>query len=364
MSGAQPRVAHVVPALFGRTGIVGGGERYAFELARHMARRTPTRLVTFGDRDERYTADELDVRVIGSPHFVRGQRTNPVSLRLITQLTGSDVIHCHQTHTASASFSALLARVTGRRVFTTELGGGGWDVSSYISTDGWFHGHLHISEYSRRISGHEQLASATVILGGVDTDLFAPDPSVRRDGGVLFAGRVLPHKGLDDLIDAAAAGLPVDIVGPTPDGAYADALRSRAVGTSVRFLGAVSDEELVGLYRRARCVVLPSVYRTNEGKETRVPELLGQTLLEGMACGAPAVCTNVASLPEIVDHGVTGFIVPPNAPEQLGAALRQIADDPERARAIGQQARQTVLDRFTWPQVVSRCLAAYTAPSQ
>ena len=68
------------------------------------------------------------------------------------------------------------------------------------------------------------------------------------------------------------------------------------------------------------CVVLPSVYRSAAG-ETKVPELLGQTLLEGMACGLPAVCTRVASMPEVVDDGVTGFVVPPNDPTALGERL-------------------------------------------
>ena len=78
------------------------------------------------------------------------------------------------------------------------------------------------------------------------------------------------------------------------------------------------------------CVVLPSVYRTDEGYETLVPELLGQTLLEGMACGTPAICTDVASMPEVVDHGVTGFVVPPNDPAGLGERLSWLRAQSDR----------------------------------
>ena len=78
------------------------------------------------------------------------------------------------------------------------------------------------------------------------------------------------------------------------------------------------DDALIDAYRRSLCVVLPSVYKTMYGDETTVPELLGQTLLEGMACGSPVICTRVASLPEVVEDGVTGFIVPPNSPARLG----------------------------------------------
>jgi glycosyltransferase involved in cell wall biosynthesis len=97
------------------------------------------------------------------------------------------------------------------------------------------------------------------------------------------------------------------------------------------------------------------------GGQTRVPELLGQTLLEGMACGAPAVCTAVASLPEVVEDGVSGFVVPPNDPAALRAALVRLRDDPAAAAAMGRAARRRVLDRFTWPAVVRRCLDAYEA---
>jgi glycosyltransferase involved in cell wall biosynthesis len=90
-----------------------------------------------------------------------------------------------------------------------------------------------------------------------------------------------------------------------------------------------------------------------------VPELLGQTLLEGMACGAPTVCTDVASLPEVVDHGVTGFVVPANNPAALGERLRWLADHPAEAARLGAAGRRRVLERFTWPAVVQRCLAAY-----
>ena len=65
-------------------------------------------------------------------------------------------------------------RLRGRRVFCTDLGGGGWDISAYVSTDRWFDGHLHISQYSRHVFGHDGLASARVIYGGVDAARFSP----------------------------------------------------------------------------------------------------------------------------------------------------------------------------------------------
>ena len=82
-------------------------------------------------------------------------------------------------------------------------------------------------------------------------------------------------------------------------------------------------------------------------------------MLEGMACGSPAICTNVASMPEVVEDGVTGFVVPPNDPIALREKLTWLWEHPEQARAMGEAARRRVLQVFTWPAVVRRCLQIY-----
>jgi glycosyltransferase involved in cell wall biosynthesis len=354
-----PRVLHIVPALFARRGIIGGGERYAFELARYMAQVTTTRLVTFDDLERTERIGELEVHVIGAPWYIRGQRTNPVALSLLPELKSADIIHCHQQHVLASSCAAFLCRLSGRRVFVSDLGGGGWDISAYISTDRWYHGHLHISEYSRRTFGHGTNSNAHVILGGVDTEKFSPDQSIRRERTVLFVGRILPHKGINDLINALPDDLSLEIIGQPGDSRFLADLRKLAESKKVRFRHDCDDDALVEAYRRAMCVVLPSVYRGMYGDETRVPELLGQTLLEGMSCGAPAICTNVASMPEVVENGVNGFVVPPNDPAALGQAIRWLADHSCEATDMGRAGRRRVLDKFTWTQVVRRCLSIY-----
>jgi glycosyltransferase involved in cell wall biosynthesis len=353
------RVAHLVPAPFDpEDGIIGGAERYSFELARHMADHVPTELISFGPRERSATVGSLRVRVLRA-HYVRGQRTNPVSTELWRALGDATVVHCHQQHVLATSVAAFCTRLRRRRVFVTDLGGGGLDVSTYVSTDRWFHGHLHISEYSRKVSGHERNPRARVILGGVDTSMFSPHPG---DGeAVLFVGRLLPHKGVHDLIDSVPPRVPLRIIGRAMDAEYLNLLRARAAGKCVTFLHDVADAGLVEEYRRAACVVLPSVYTTPDGRTTLVPELLGQTLLEAMACGRPAICTDVASMPEVVVHGDTGYVVPPGNPAALGAAIGSVLADPAAADRMGARGRARVVEHFSWSKVVERCLAAYRA---
>lgn len=357
----RPRVLHLVPALFGDAGIVGGAERYALELARHMADEVPTRLVTFGERAEERTIGGLEVRVLANGWAVRGQRSNQWSLSVVGEIMRVDVVHCHQQHILMSSTAAALCRLTGRRVFATDLGGGGWDVSAYTSTDNWFHGHLHISEYSRAVFGHRDNQRARVILGGVDTDRFTPDAATPRDGAVLFVGRLLPHKGISDLIAALPEGLSLDIIGMPNETSYYGQLKEHARGKNVRFRHDCDDRMLIEAYRRALCVVLPSVYRTSrrrrdEGAGTARADVARS---HGLRCSRHLY--KVASLPEIVEDGETGFVVEPGDLGALGARLSWIAAHPTEAAALGAAGRRAVLDRFQWRQVVRRCLDAYAS---
>lgn len=359
-----PQVVHVTPALFGKKGSFGGGERYAYELARAMSAVAPTTLLSFGPEDSMEQLGDLKIRVLGGAHYVRGQKINPISWRLLPELLKADVIHCHQRHIVASSFSAAVARMSRRKVFVSDLGGGGWDISGYVSTDRWYDGHLHISEYSKRISGHADDPRAHVIYGGIDVEKFCPAQGVARERAVLFVGRLLPHKGIDILIRALPVDVPLWIVGGEASPDYVSALRELAQGKVVEFLGNLPDDEIVNRYRRASCIVLPSVYRTMYGQESKVPELLGQTLLEGMACGTPALCSDVASMPEVVLHGETGFVFPEHGVDALRERILELVDGPELVERMGHRARERVLERFTWERVVRRCLEIYDRTSR
>jgi len=353
------RVLHISPAVFGEGGIVGGGERYALELAKHMAEEVPTTLATFGDKSETRQIGQLEVQILGPSWYVRGQRTNPLAGSLLPQIRRADVVHCHQQHILASSVASALCRLTGRKAFVSDLGGGGFDVSAYWSTDAWYHGHLHISQYSRNVFGHAGKPWAHVIYGGVDQEKFSPGNPQARGGSVLFVGRLMPHKGVDDLIKAIPADMTLELVGRPYDPAYYQDLLKLAEGKRVVFHHESDDAMLVEAYRRALCIVLPSVYKTMYGLDMRVPELLGQTLLEGMACGTPAICTNVASMPEVVRDQVTGFVVPPNDPAALRDRILWLRDHASEAREMGSAARCHVVQNFSWSAVVQRCLEIY-----
>ncbi len=364
MTSAGPRVVHVVAALFDKDiGIIGGGERYALELATHMADKTPTRLVTFGPAAGKRTIRNLEVEIVRRTWCVGGRVTNPIGPGLFARLRDADVIHCYNKNLVSTRAAAAFGAMNKRCVFVTDLGGSYGGTINRLGRENWFHGRLHISQFSETLAGDAGSSTSEVILGGVDASRFAPAACSGDFDRVLFVGRLLPHKGIDTLIAALPSNMCLEIVGRPYDEAYYRELRALATGKRVAFLTDIDDANLVAAYQRAACVVLPSVYKTMYGRATRFPELLGQTLLEGMACAKPVICSAAGSMPEVVDDGMNGFVVPPGDVTSLNEKLRWIRDHPDEARSMGMKGRERALNKFSWDSVVDRCLNAYASRS-
>jgi glycosyltransferase involved in cell wall biosynthesis len=354
-------VVHIVPALFGYENVFGGGERYALELARNMAEQVPTILVSFGGKPQHKKLGNLDIYVLRNWVNFRRFKFDPINPLFLSMLSKADVLHYHQSSTMMATLALLYTRLSRKPIFSTHLGGSGYGLHRLTDVTDWYSGHLHISQFSRHTFGHDKLLPAKVILGGVDVEKFSPDANVERTDEVLYVGRLLPHKGINYLIEAIPTNVPLTIIGRYARWAdrFYKLLHELSSGKRVTFCEDCDDAAIINAYRRALCIVLPSVHETVFGEHYSIPELLGQTLLEGMACGTPAIATNVTSLPEVVEDGVTGFVVPPNDPVALADKIEWLRQHPIEARQMGEAARSRVLDLFTWDRVVDRCLDAY-----
>lgn len=106
-------------------------------------------------------------------------------------------------------------------------------------------------------------------------------------------------------------------------------------------------------------MVLPSVSADWLGRSTNVAELFGLAAVEAMACARPVIVSRTGSLPELVEDGVTGFVVPPADPAAIRGRLIGLYEHPDRADTMGRCARRRVLERFTWAATSRRCLDAY-----
>jgi len=175
-----------------------------------------------------------------------------------------------------------------------------------------------------------------VVANGLDLPAAAPGGGTR----VLSVGRLIPDKGMDVVIDAAAAaGLPLTVAGEGPEREALEA-RARAAGLDCRFEGYASRERLEELYREASCVVLAA--RRGEG--------LPNVLLEAMARARPVIATPCAGVRDLVADSVTGLLVPFDDPGELAQALRRVARGPDLAARLGREGRRAV-ERFGWERV-------------
>jgi glycosyltransferase involved in cell wall biosynthesis len=359
-------VVHVVPRLLGADGHpIGGAERYVLGLAGAMRRSTDTEVVTFAaprEAERRGEVDGVAVRWLGGTRFVDGQSTNPWSRHLAGVVAKASLVHCHQRHIVAATACAAFGRLLGTPVVATDHGGGGRDLSSYVPTRRMFRATLHVSRFSRTQLKEDSDRTSTVIFGGIDLSRFAPPVLAGTRQRLLFVGNLLPHKGVQTLIAALPDGLGLDVIGGAPMLDHAARLAHLASDRDVAFLGRRSEADIVKAYQQARAIVLPSVGKDPAwAVDTPVPELLGQTLMEGMACGAPGVCTAAGGMPEVVAHGVTGFVVPPGDRDALHDVLVRIRDDEGLVQSMSAAAIEHAAASFSWDSVVRRCVAAYRA---
>jgi glycosyltransferase involved in cell wall biosynthesis len=356
------RVIQVAPSVFGPDGLYGGGERYPLELARAIAAEVDCRLVSFGPRPGRWREPGgLEVRVLRPLVRLHRHPAQPVAPLLPAVLAGADVVHGHHFRSLPTRMAAVTARLRGAATAVTDHGLLGRTWGGLVHR--LFDRYLTVSRFSAEVLGAPP-ARTQVIYGGADPRRFTPRPGTDRDG-VLFVGRLTPHKGIDRLIRALPTGAALRVAGSgghdprPPERDYPQLLRRLAQDREVRFLGPVPEPALPELYRRASVLVLPSVDRTCYGRPVPVSELLGLTALEAMASGTPVIASRIGGLAEVVVDGQTGFLVEPGDVAALQDRLALVLSDRALAARLGANARDLVVQRFTWRACAQRCLAAY-----
>ena len=210
---------------------------------------------------------------------------------------------------------------------------------------------------------------ATVVMHGVDTDLYVPS----ADRAAVFAeaklpgryaigcfGRVRAQKGTDVFVEAMCRLLPrypeftaviVGAIVPEQQG-FADGLKQliKAAGLSSRIVitGELANEEVQRWYQRLTIYAFTS---RNEG--------FGLTLIEAMASGAALVAARAGAAEFVVDDGVTGVLTPSGDADALVAALEPLMRDPASASAMGEQARTRVLEKFSLDAEASAIAGVY-----
>ncbi len=348
---------HITPRGFGPDGEFGGGERFPFELAHAMSDRVEVRLVTFGSRSYAYSKGNLKVCIERPLLHVRGHPNEPLNIGFLRHIVWSDVVHCHQFRSTVCPISAIVAKLTGASSYVTDHGGGGLDLLRRMRLGKIIDARMVQSVFADKTMGSIGKESIP-IYGGVDINRFYPcKPKIA--GQFVFLGRILPHKGIEHLIRGLPYGSKLSVIGRTIDADYLTFLKQEAVEKDVSFVHDANDFQVVESLSSAEAVILPSVHHDYVGRHQRFPELLGLVLLEAMSCGTAIVCSNVGGMPEVVNEGVTGFVVRPGSHTDIRSVLNKFLSQGSLGKDMGAAARNDVLRRFTWESVAMHCLEQY-----
>ena len=289
-----------------------------------------------------------------------------------------DMVHLHDWLTGSAGIASkyFLHKPLVSTVHSTEIGraqglhspdsymidGLEWwmtfEASKVIICSSSMRGEL---EHHFRLPPHK----ITVIPNAIDASTYSRNfdkEAVRRRYGigsyeklVLFVGRLVPQKGVRYLIRAVPQILGHHnsarffIAGDGWSKSHLENLAaSSGCGEKIRFLGFVSDSELVGLTMSADALVVPSIY-----------EPFGIVALEGMAAGVPVVAANVGGLADIVEHDRTGVLVYPKSPESVAWGVDKVLSDPGYSEWLVRNAKKKVYDAYSWEAVAKRTSDVY-----
>ena len=370
------------------------------ELSRVLASRADLRVHCFGAPRE---ADYHGARVQAYPVPAELGAANPAvqtlgtDLDMLQGLQGTDLIHSHTWYANMAGhLGSLLYGVPHvlsahslepLRPWKAEQLGGGYALSSWVEKTAYDAASaiIAVSEGMRRdiLRAYPEVTpgKVRVVHNGIDTEAWHPDhdPDGLRELGiepdapsVVFVGRNTRQKGVPYLLRAAAL-LPPEVqlvlclgAADTPELA-AETAELIAELTSSR-TGVVVIErmlprgELVKVLSSATVFACPSIY-----------EPLGIVNLEAMACGTAVVASATGGIPEVVDDGVTGLLVPieqvqdgtgtPLDPERFvrdfAAALTVLVTDPDRAREMGEAGRRRAAQHFSWDAIAEATLQVY-----
>jgi glycosyltransferase involved in cell wall biosynthesis len=257
--------------------------------------------------------------------------------------------HVHVHHANNAAIVAMLAARYLRVGYSLTAHGSDVLLERDLLEDKLRHAAfaVAVSEYNRAAMLSCGISPDSppihVVHTGVELDRFAPgEARPPHDLDLLSVGRLHEVKAFPDLLRACHRltrdGLVFRcrIVGDGPSRARLERLRDElGLEDRVEFVGPVGHDELPGYYRESDVFVMAS---RSEG----IPVVL----MEAMACGLPVVATDITGIPELVEHGKSGLLVPPGDPDRLARAVAELAASAEKRREYGNAGRRRVRERF------------------
>lgn len=187
------------------------------------------------------------------------------------------------------------------------------------------------------------------IYNGVDLSRFHPADFGSGIPAIISIGRLIEKKGFEDLI--AACGLlqsggrrfRCEIIGEGPlESKLRDQIANAGLTEEVKLLGPETQTQIALRLAHATIFVLPCIHEQGGGMDN-----LPTVIMEAMAAGLPVISTPVGGVPEMVENGTNGFLVPEHDPAAISSAIEYLISNPEQARRLGDRGREIARDKFS-----------------
>jgi len=212
------------------------------------------------------------------------------------------------------------------------------------------------------VFGNEFTSKTRIIPGGIHLENFPPEKEIKIINKryklkgkkvILFSGKLSEIKGVDYLIKAAEdIKGDIYIIGDGPEKKNLEDLTYKMKLDNVHFLGYMGEEkkeELKEFYYRADVLILPSI----------VDEALGLVILEAMSAKTPVIATRKGGIPLIVKHGMNGFLIRSKNSREIAETCNKLLENDDLRKKMGEMARQTVEEKFTWKKIARKCIRTY-----
>ncbi len=368
------RIAQVSPFFYPH---IGGVESHVQTLSEKLAGNGHDVTVytsNFGNLKEREIYHGVQIIRVKQTRELFYTPVTP-SLKKVMAQEKYDVVHAHTPPPLSAYYAARAVKKSKTPFVITyhcdlQLPGiiGSLATAAYKVTLGRF-----TFKQTHRIIVHTKTYGATsrilwnfdvsVIPSAVNPERFGEDIDsqyvIARHGLVgkklvLFVGRIVPHKGLDYLIDSAEFTSPDTCYLIVGRGDYLSALRRKArekgVDKRIIFTGKVPSKMLPNYYAAADVFVLPSISRL---------EAFGLVVLEAMASAKPVIISNIPGVTELITDGEEGLHVEPMNAQDLADKINQVLADEDLRMRMGHTGREKVEREFSWDKVTSQIEKVY-----
>jgi glycosyltransferase involved in cell wall biosynthesis len=348
-------VLHISPTYFHQDSVVGGGERYVYELCKEMQKGGhQVTLLSFGKENKFFVQDGVEYNIVKPLKNIRGNILNPLSLPSFSLIRNADVIHCHQYFNLLTEMYLVLGYLFNIPVFVTDHGGGGATFLHRLGVKYLVKQFLCVSHHSKKSLRLEN-GLGSVIYGGADINHFKKSETKKIKNKYISTGRILPHKGHHHIIKCLRDDEKLVIVGRyNDDDEYYRYLQQISENKNIEFKQNLKDEELYEEIVTSELAIFPS---TNINVDGNIipgePELFGLAPVEIMATGTPVIVSNIGSYPEVAlsenfvfSHGNT-------------QALRDKIDEVKKNNLSSEQFCNHVHQHFTWNIVSQKCLEVY-----